>query len=437
MQANAPASQAVYHTETLTRVEGEGSLHLVVRGNDVLDARFKIWEAPRYFEAFIVGRHPDEVVDIVARICGICPIAYQMGASYAFESIFGVQVDPQVRALRRLIYLGEWIESHALHVYALHAPDFLGYMSAIDLAKDHRAVVEQGLQLKKVGNDIMTVLGGRSVHPVSMRVGGFHRVPKRSEVDPLRARLEVALKQSLATLDFVAGLEAPPFERDVKLVSIRHPDEYGLIDGRIISSDGEIDIAIPDWPKTFIEEQHEGTNALHVRTKDGGLYLLGPSARVTNNHEQLHPVAKEALAKSGLLEGIRKNPFWSIAARSVELIHACAESMDIIDAYRRPAQPYTPWTPQAGSGAWVTEAPRGICSHNYTVDEKGLVTKAQIIAPTGPNQGSIERDLALFAPQVLDLDHSAATWKLEQLIRCYDPCISCATHFLDLTIERV
>jgi len=436
MQANAPAGEAVYHTETLTRVEGEGSLHLVVRGNDVLDARFKIWEAPRYFEAFIVGRHPDEVIDIVARICGICPIAYQMGASYAFEAIFGVVVQPQVRALRRLIYLAEWIESHPLHIYALHAPDFLGYMSAIDLAKDNRAVVEQGLQLKKVGNDIMTVLGGRSVHPVSMRVGGFHRVPKKRELDPLRPRLDVALQQALATLDLVSTFDAPNFERDVKLVSLHHPDEYAMTEGRIVSSDGEIDIEIGDWPETFIEEQHEGTNALHVRTK-GGVYLLGPSARVTNNHEQLHPVAKEALAKSGFLEGIRKNPFWSIAARAVETIHACAEAADIIDAYQRPADPYTPWTPRAGSGAWGTEAPRGICSHNYTVDEKGLVTKAQIIAPTGPNQGSIESDLALFAPQVLDLDHAAATWKLEQLIRCYDPCISCATHFLDLTIERV
>jgi sulfhydrogenase subunit alpha len=434
--AEAPSFERVFRVEGITRVEGEGSLHLVVKQGEVVEARLKIFESPRYFEKLVTGRHPDEVIDIVARICGICPIAYQMGAVHAFEALFGVKVDPEVRRLRRLLYCGEWIESHALHIYLLHAPDYLGYASAIDLARDHRAVVEQGLAIKKVGNEVMTILGGRSVHPVSVRVGGFYKVPRRRDLEPLRPALEQALTQSLATLDFVSQFDAPAFERDVRLISMRHPDEYPLNEGRLVSSDGAIDVPIDEWRSVISEEQHEGTNALHARTRDGGVYQLGPSARITNNADRLHPIAREALDKTGLKDAIRRNPFWSIAARSVELIHACAEAIDIIDAYRPPAEPSVTWRPRAGAHGWGTEAPRGICSHYYETDDRGLVTKAQIIAPTGPNQGSVEDDLRAFAPQVLDLEHDAATRRLEQLVRCYDPCISCATHFLDLTIER-
>jgi sulfhydrogenase subunit alpha len=435
-EAEAPTSERTFRVEGITRVEGEGTLHLVVRGDEVVAARLEIFEPPRYFEKLVAGRTPDEVIDIVARICGICPIAYQMGAVHAFESIFGVSVDPEVRTLRRLLYCGEWIESHALHIYLLHAPDYLGYASAIDLARDHRDIVEQGLSIKKVGNEIMSLLGGRSVHPVSVRVGGFYKVPRRKELEALRPSLEVALERALATLDLVVGLDAPRFERTVSMVSLRHPDEYPLNEGRIVSSDGAIDIPVTDWRSTFVEEQHEGTNALHVRTKDGGVYLLGPSARIVNAADSLHPIAKAALDKTGLRESIGRNPFWSIAARSVELIHACAEAIDIIERYRAPDAPSVPWTPRAGASGWGTEAPRGICSHYYQTDDRGRVTKAQIIAPTGPNQGAVEQDLLAFAPQVLGLEHDAATRRLEQLVRCYDPCISCATHFLDLTIER-
>ncbi len=435
MTTDAPAFERSFRVEGITRVEGEGSLHLVVRGGEVTEARLKIFEAPRYFEQVVVGRHPDQVIDIVARICGICPEAYQMSAAGAFESIFGVQVDPQVRALRRLLYAGEYIESHALHVYLLHAPDFLGYASAIDLAKDHRAVVEQGLALKKVGNDLMAVVGGRSIHPVNVRVGGLYRVPARDELLAMRPRLVAALEQAKATLEFVARFDAPPFEREVRLVSLRHPSEYPLFDGRIVSHDGSIDVGIGEWRSVFHEEHHEGTNALHARTATGETYQLGPSARVTIAAEQLHPIAREALEQTGLAGQIARNPFWSIAARGVELVHYCAEAIDIIDAYERPARPFEPWTPRAGAAGWGSEAPRGICWHHWETDAQGMVTRAQIVPPTSQNQGQIEADLRGFAPGVLDLEHAEATRRLEQLIRSYDPCISCATHFIDLTVD--
>ncbi len=423
-----------FDVEGIARVEGEGTLRLRIGDGEVREARLSIFEAPRYFEQLVVGRSPDEVLDIVTRICGICPVAYQFGVAHAFEDLFGVAIDPSVRALRRLLYAGEWIESHALHVYMLHAPDFLGYESAIGMARDHRELVEQGLALKKTGNRIMQVLGGRPIHPVSVRVGGFSKAPRRADLEPLRGPLEEAVRQSVATLELVASLDAPTFEREPLYVSLRHPTEYPMSEGRLVSSDG-MEVPIQNWRDLFAEEHHEGSNALHARTRDGRVYQLGPAARVTLCADQLHPLAKEALASSGLAEAIARNPYWSIAARAVELIHASAEALQIVEDYREPAVACTPWTPRAGVAAWGTEAPRGLCWHRYEVDERGFVTAAQIVPPTSQNQGAIERDLAAFAPSVLDLPHAQATVRLEQLIRSYDPCISCATHFLDLTIE--
>jgi coenzyme F420-reducing hydrogenase alpha subunit len=419
----------------IARVEGEGTLRLRITDGEVHEARLSIFEAPRYFEKLVVGRTPNEVVDIVARICGICPVAYQMGASMAFEHLFEVEIDPHVRALRKLLYWGEWIESHALHVYMLHAPDFLGYESAIAMARDHKPVVEQALRLKRTGNEIMKLVGGRAIHPVSMRVGGFSKTPSQTQVEALREPLTEALALSQATLKLVGAFQAPKFERDPLYVAIKHPIEYGLNEGRMVSSDG-IDVPLWGWREAFQEEQHEGTNALHARTTDGRTYMLGPSARVTLNSDQLHPLAQEALKASGLARQIARNPYWAIAARSVELIHASASALDIVNSYQEPGRPFTPWTPRGGEAGWGTEAPRGICWHHYDMDEAGRVSAAQIIAPTGQNQGMIERDLAEFAPQVLTLPHAEATIRLEQLIRSYDPCISCATHFLNLEIDR-
>jgi sulfhydrogenase subunit alpha len=426
---------AVFDVKMVTRVEGEGSLRLRVRDGVVEEARLAIFEAPRYFEKLVVGRTPDEVIDIVARICGICPIAYQMSAVHAFEDLFGVTIDPEVRRLRRLLYCGEWIESHALHVYLLHLPDFLGYPSAVEMARHHRAAAEQGLALKKTGNRLVKLLGGRPIHPVSVRVGGFSRAPGRSELQALRPELEAAIGQSRATLELVMGLDAPVYEREPRLVALRHPAEYPFNDGRIVSNDG-IDLRPSDWGDVFHEEQHEGSNALHARTADGGVYLLGPAARVALCGEQLHPLAAAALRSSGLADRIRTNPYWSIAARAIELISASAEALDIVDAYTPPARPAVAWTPRPGVGAWATEAPRGLLFHRYEVDERGRIAHAQIVPPTSQNQGAIEADLTAFAPQVLDLPHAEATIRIEQLIRSYDPCISCATHFLDLSIER-
>jgi sulfhydrogenase subunit alpha len=431
--ADDPTAEREFNVPYVTRVEGEGSLVLRVRDREVVEARLKIFEAPRYFERIVVGRTGDEVIDIVARICGICPIAYQMTAVHAFEDLYGVQVDPAIRSLRRLLYCGEYIQSHALHVYLLHAPDYLGYPSALAMAADHRAVVEQGLAIKKIGNQLISVLGGRPVHPISVRVGGFSRVPWRRDLEAVRRALDDAVTWSQATVSLVASWDPPAFEHPQPLVALRHSSEYPFNDGRIVSSDG-LDIAPGAWGDSFEELHLEGSNALHARTRHGAVYLLGPTARVSLAGGRLHPLAAAALEATGLRDAIRTNIHRSIVARAVELLHACAEARDIIDAYRSPREPRVPFTPRAGIAAWSTEAPRGLLHHRYEVDEQGHVAHAQIVPPTSQNQGAIEADLAAFAPSVLELPQAEAVHRLEMLIRAYDPCISCATHFLDLRI---
>jgi coenzyme F420-reducing hydrogenase alpha subunit len=420
----------------LTRVEGEGRLHLTVDRHGAVAAQLRIFEAPRYFEQLVVGRTPDEVLDIVARICGICPVAYQMSGVHAFESLAEVEIDSGVRALRRLLYCGEWIESHALHVFLLHAPDFLGYPSALEMAADHRALVERGLRLKKLGNRLVAIVGGRPIHPVSVRVGGFYRTPTLTEVSAIREELRAALPEAVETVALVAGLDTPVADRDTRLVCLRHPDEYPMSDGRIVSSDG-IDLAPGDWREAFHEVQVPWSHALQARTADGVPYLLGPTARVVLAAHQLHPAARDALEATGVgLGELRRNVFRSIVSRAVELVHAIAEAVDILDVYQRPARAWVDAQPRGGVAAWATEAPRGLLFHRYELDEAGIVRAAQIVPPTSQNQAAIERDLEHLAPAVVDLPHAEATHRLEQLIRSYDPCISCATHFLDLTIER-
>lgn len=438
----APGSSVVPPTErrfevgSMSRVEGEGRLRLVVQGDEVIKAELSIFEAPRFFERLVVGRRPDEVLDIVARICGICPVAYQMTAVEAFERLFGVQLDPAVRQLRRLFYWAEWLQSHALHIYLLHAPDFLGYDDALAMARDHRPIVERGLALKKAGVHLLEVIGGRAVHPVSLRVGGFTRVPAREQLRALRPELEQALADSRETVRWTSGFALPAWEREPLLLSLSDPERYALDTGRLVTSEG-LDLDPSDWESAFVEEQVAHSTALQSRGRDGRHHLLGPTARLTLSRSALHPLAAEALAAAGGPDLLRRNLFASITARGVEMVHAAAEALAIIEAYVAPDAPAVPWEPRAGKAAWSTEAPRGLLFHAYDLDDAGLVTRARIVPPTAQNQASIEDDLRGFVVSVLHLPEAEATARLEAMIRCYDPCISCATHFLRLEVERL
>lgn len=418
----------------LARVEGEGAMYVKIKDNKVKDVKLKIFEPPRFFEAFLRGRNYTEAPDITSRICGICPIAYQTGAVHAMEDILGIHVHEQIRALRRLIYCGEWIESHVLHIYMLHAPDFLGYKDSIQLAKDFPDVVKQGLKLKKIGNEIMTILGGREIHPVNIKVGGFYKLPDKSQLDYLKEKLLEGLEIAVKTAEFVSTFKFPDFEQDYEFVSLKHPDEYPITEGKLFSNKG-LDIDIKDFNNSFQEEHVEHSNALHCIHKERGAYFVGPMARYNNNFEQLSKIAKETVNKIGF-EKQCNNPFKSIIVRAIEVIFACEESIRIIDNYQSPGKASIEISPKAGTGFGCTEAPRGICFHTYSTDENGIILNAQIVPPTSQNQKTIEKDLFNFVSNYIDKSDDELRHLCEQAIRNYDPCISCATHFLKLNVER-
>ncbi len=430
-------SERTVRVNYVARVEGEGSLRVRLRERSVEEVELQIFEPPRFFEAMLRGRDAKEAPDITARICGICPVAYQMSACHAIERAHGLTVGGALRELRRLLYCGEWIESHALHIYLLHAPDFLGYPDAVRMARDHREEVETGLALKKAGNTVLRLLGGREVHPVNVRVGGFYRVPSREELSSLVPVLEQALVAAERTVRFAVGLPFPAAEEDYEFVALRHGSEYPMNEGDLVSSRG---LRMPQerFEEAFEEVQVPYSTALHARRKGGGSYLVGPMARYALNRDLL-PAGARKLAEGVGLEEVVRNPFRSIVVRALEVYAACEEALRLVHRYTPPARPFVelPEGFAGGTGAAVTEAPRGILYHRYEIAPDGLVREARIVPPTSQNQARIEEDLRHLVERSLDLPDPALSDACERAVRNHDPCISCATHFLDLRVEHV
>ncbi len=437
--------------EALARLEGEGAMHVQVTDGHVERVELSIYEPPRYFEALLRGRTYLEPPDITARICGICPVAYQLSAINAIESLCvepgsgrdrGLDVPDGIRQLRRLLYCGEWIESHVLHVFMLHAPDFLGYQGSIEMAADHRELVETALRMRRAGNQLLEVIGGRAIHPINVRVGGFHRTPTRGELDAVVDELTWSRDAAIETVRVVAGFTFPEYIQDPTYVALR-PDagsgpagatDYPLEGGRVVSSAG-LDIPVEAWPGHFHEEHLPHSTALHGRMRGGGTYLVGPAARFNLNADRLPDELLELAAEVGCSPPVT-NPFRSIVVRAIETVYALDEALRLIAAYERPEVPAVPVVPVAGVGHGATEAPRGILYHRYELDAGGLITDGVIVPPTSQNQPAIEEDLLGFVQSHLHLDDERLQWQCEQAIRNYDPCISCSTHFLDLTVDR-
>jgi sulfhydrogenase subunit alpha len=431
------AERRTIEVGALARVEGEGALHVVVEGERVLDLRLEIYEPPRFFEAFARGRRAEELPDLMARICGICPVAYQMSAVHALEAAWEVPIHPAVRALRRLYYAGEWMESHLLHMTFLAAPDFLGLDDGMAVARLHRGEVERALRLRKLGNQILILLGGRSVNPVGVRIGGFHRVPASAELRALGEELRRARGEAEELLRWFASLPVPSRPQEIELVALRHPAEYPMNEGRLVSTGG-LDLSASEFDLTFEEHQVPHSTALHARVRGSGRpYLVGPLARLTLNADRLSPAvsaAYEALAS----RLVRPDPAASVFARGIEVLQAIDDAIAVCDAYDPPPpealEPAA--TPRAGVGHAATEAPRGILYVAVETDAQGDVRRLRIVPPTAQNQAQIEADLRALAPRALALPPDEARRICEAAIRDYDPCISCATHFLTLTVER-
>jgi sulfhydrogenase subunit alpha len=421
----------------VARVEGEGALHVRIEDDVLTTVELQIYEPPRFFEAFLRGRHAMEVSDIVPRICGICPVAYQMSAIHGLERLFEVQVPPGIRELRRILYLGEWIESHMLHVHLLALPDYLGVDDAIQLARGgYRDVVERGLRLKRLGNDLMAAIGGREIHPVSPRLGGFSKAVDARTLRSFLPRLDAAAEEILGVADLVASIDTPVFEREAELVGMVDPREYAVCEGSMASTNGRT-WTFDRYEEVSREVHMAHSNALHSVFADTGTpYFLGPLARLSLNERQLGPLGREALRRTGLSLPTR-DPFASMAARVVETALAIEEARASIAAYEPPDPPHAEVRPRAGRATWATEAPRGTLYHRYDVDADGTILEAKIVPPTSQNLRHMEADLRGFLPRVLDRPDDELARLAEMVVRNYDPCISCATHFLRLDVERV
>ncbi len=419
----------------LSRVEGEGGLHVRLRGNEVAGVELHIYEPPRFFEAFLRGRSAHEVADIVARICGICPVAYQMSAVHALEQALGVTVSPEVRRLRRLLYCGEWIESHGLHMHLLHAPDFLGCESGLQAAERWPDEIRRGLQLKKHGNELLEVLGGRAIHPINVALGGFHRLPRVDELARLIPAFEWGLTAAVEATRWAASFYFPDFETDYEFVALAHPDEYPFNAGDIVSSRGDR-WPVAEFEREFAEVQVPHSTAYQaVRCATNSSYCVGPLARINLAFDQLAPIARRTADEIGFSPPCR-NPFRMILARGLELIHAYDEALTTLREYRPPRESRATVNLGPGTGCAATEAPRGLLYHRYELDAAGLITLAKIVPPTSQNQGQIEQDLGRWIPRLLREADEVIARSCEKVIRNYDPCISCSTHFLKIRWER-
>ncbi|MBU8811338.1 Ni/Fe hydrogenase subunit alpha [Mycolicibacterium goodii] len=417
----------------LARVEGEGALHVSLRDGVVSAVELNIYEPPRFFEAFLRGRGHAEPPDLTARVCGICPVAYQVSACNAIEDACGVSVDPEIVQLRRLLYCGEWIHSHALHIFLLHLPDFLGYPDGISLARDHPELIERGLSLKKTGNRLMELVGGRAIHPVNVRLGGFYSAPDPQHLRPVAELLRNALDDAVRTVAYVAELDCPDAVFDHEFLALGAAGMYPIENGAVTRSAGP-SFPVAEFTEHVAETQVPHSTALHA-TLDGGRYLTGPLARYSLNSTYLSPIAHEVATSAGLGPRCR-NPFRSIVVRAVEVVFAIEEAQRIIAEYQQPARPFVEVEACAGVGHGVSEAPRGLLYHRYEIGEDGLIRTATLIPPTAQNQAAIEYELAELVAANLDRDDAELAALCERAIRNHDPCISCAAHFLTVTVDR-
>jgi len=419
----------------LTRVEGEGEVEIVMENENVKKIHVKITEAPRFFEAFVMGRKYLEVPDFVARICGICPVPYMYSSSRAMEKILEIKIPREIQTLRKTLLLGEWISSHTLHVFLLHAPDFMKLNDVIELAKVNPDIVRKALKLKAFGNYVMEKIGGRSVHPVSCRIGGFYRVIRREELEDIKR--ESKDKQELAKelLEWILQLEIPKTKFDYEYLSLQDPEgEYPTIGGRIVSNKG-MNISEEEFENNIEEFQVPYSTSLRCRIKGRGTYVTGPIARFNNNYKALRGEVRDILEAYGFKAPL-VNTYQSIIARMAEIYHSTLEIERMINEYKEPEKPYIEGKVKAGWGCGASEAPRGILYHSYRINSEGYVEKARIITPTTQNLAHIEQDILMQIQEIINKPIDEAQLMVEMIVRNYDPCISCSVHAIKVRIIK-
>ncbi len=422
----------------ITRVEGHGNISVRLDDGEITRLELQIVESPRFFEAFLRGRKYDEAARIACRICGICSVGHTTAGTKAIEAACGIVPSEQTVLLRKLILMGEEIQSHVLHLYFLAAPDFLGVGSVIPLARTMPDVVKRALRMKKLANDLCAVVGGRHIHPIAYQVGGFSHFPRPAELVDIRRQLEEARPDLDATVGLFEQLRIPDVHRDTEYVSLKCAGEYAFYDGDIVSTRDAVPTPVAEYRRRVIEDVVAHSSAKHCRSPHSPSYAVGALARFNNNHAQLHPQAKRAAERLGL-KAICDNPYMNNAAQLVEVVHCVEEAITLCDRLLARGIEVEPLVPpqRFGRGAGAAEVPRGVLFHEYALDEKGHVADANLIIPTGQNLANIENDMRDVTANLIakKANRDEITQQLEMLVRAYDPCISCSTHFLEIDWE--
>jgi len=418
----------------VTRIEGHGNIRVRASDGTVEEVKWIVPEAPRFFEAMVRGRSYQDIQTVACRICGICSVTHTLAAIKAIEDAMNLEVSEQTRLLRILAHYGEQIESHALHVGYLVAPDLLAQKSVVPLTQTHTDAVVNIIALHKLGNKMMEVIAGRKTHPMRLQPGRMTMIPKPSELRQLKKELEDARGPMKVLADTVLSLAGgiPAFNRDTEYIALVNPPKYAFFDGHIGSTDTDERVPVQEFERVVNEYVSPQSTAKWCKWHRDS-YAVGALARYNLNAEHLLPAAKEAAAAFGLEKGAC-NPYLNNVAQVVETVQCIERSVEIIDEIltdgltaERPKI-----EPKAGEGAGGVEAPRGVLFHRYEFDKNGICQRANLCIPTNQNHANIQKDFESLVPQIIDQGQDNVRLLLEMLVRSYDPCVSCSTHFLDV-----
>jgi len=418
----------------ITKIEGHASLYLEISEGKIEKCNLKSVEGARFFEGIVKRKHFSEIPEITSRICGICSCAHTITSIKAIENAFNVQISEQTKLLRELLTIGERIRSHSTHLYFLALPDYYGFESAIAMASKHKKEVDRALELMKLGNNIIEVIGGRVMHPVTFEIGHCTYIPKKEQLNELYKRLKFMRKDAIKTAELFSSLQYPLFERETEYISLKQLDGFPLLTGDIVSSKG-LNIKAKDYTK-YMKEYIVPYSTAKFAVKDGKSYFVGALARVNNNQKLLCKDAENIIKKSKY-KFPNYNPFVNNFAQALELIHWIDRAIEIIEKWEFKKEYEQEIKPKAEKGIAVTEAPRGLLFHKYEFDSKGYVKKCNIITPTCQFLRNLEEDIREYiSKNLIDKPEKELKLEIEKLIRAYDPCFSCSTHFLELDLKR-
>ncbi len=420
--------------EHITKIEGHANLTLSIDKGEVKKCELGSIEGSRYFEGILKGRNCTEAPEIVSRICGICSCIHYLTSIQAVENALGIKPTEQTKLLRELILLGERIRSHTAHLYFLSLPDYLGAESALALGPKYKGDVARALKLTKLGNELISVIGGRQMHPVSAQVGGMTKLPTQEQIDDLRRKLQESQTDAIATGKLFAKIKNPSFENETEYFSLYDGETIPILDGDLVSQESKF--KKNEYPD-YLEEYHEPYSTANFVVKKDKKYMVGSLARLNNNFRFLSKNAKKIVADTKIKFPVH-NPYMNNIAQAIELVHSVDRAVEICRKLK--IQEETPLDLRQlkfkkARGIGVGEAPRGTLVHDYEINDKGDITKANIITPTVHNLLNMQEDIRVLLPSLLKLPENKLILEIEKLIRAYDPCFSCSSHFLRVKWE--